>query len=157
MPQWTYLQPHYSNGVFCSVYLLALDKTKRLTLPAPHCRNGSCRYVGTMRGKLEIYQCVKNLVILYLKETIKLVWTWIHNNFSHIVRYHRKVQWSEILVRFFTHSGLNLSELYCKNQAWTLLHLEIPRSRNHSFLLKLIQCSVRNVYSIVPNRKWENS
>ena len=25
----TYLQPHYGNGVFCNVYLLALDNTKR--------------------------------------------------------------------------------------------------------------------------------
>ena len=40
------LQPHYGNGVFGNVYLLALDNTKRLTLPAPHCSNRSCRYFG---------------------------------------------------------------------------------------------------------------
>ena len=42
----TDLQPHYGNGVFGNVYLLALDNTKRLTLPAPHCRNGSCGSLG---------------------------------------------------------------------------------------------------------------
>ena len=80
--------------------------------------------------------------ICYIKAPFKkkLVWTRIHNDFGSIVCYHHKVQWSEILVRFFTHSGLNLSELYCKNQAWTLLHLEIPRGRNHGFLLKYKNC-----------------
>ena len=89
---------------------------------------------------LKSINVLKNLIILYLKETINLLWTRFHNDFDSILRYHHKVQWSEILVRFFTHSGLNLSELYCKNQAWTLLHLEIPRSRNHGFLLKYKNC-----------------
>ena len=35
-----YLQPHYGNGVFSNVYLSAGQH-----LPAPHCRNESCRYV----------------------------------------------------------------------------------------------------------------
>ena len=35
----TYLQRHYGNGVFGNVYLSAGQ-----TLPASHCRNGSCRY-----------------------------------------------------------------------------------------------------------------
>ena len=37
----TYLQPYNGNGV----HLLVLDKTKGYTLPAPHFRNGSSRYV----------------------------------------------------------------------------------------------------------------
>ena len=31
---------------FSEMSLFQLDNTKRLTLPAPHCRIGSCRYVG---------------------------------------------------------------------------------------------------------------
>ena len=42
------LQPHYSNGVFGNVYLLVLNN--RQTLPAPHCRNGSCRSLRAMCG-----------------------------------------------------------------------------------------------------------
>ena len=40
------LQPHYSNGGFSKVYILALDNAKRQTLPAPHCHNGSHRSLG---------------------------------------------------------------------------------------------------------------
>ena len=44
------LQPHYGNGFFDNVGLLPLDNTKRLTLPAPHCHNGSCKLLGAMIG-----------------------------------------------------------------------------------------------------------
>ena len=37
------LQPHYGNVIFGNVYLFALDDTRRLTMPVPHCRSGSCR------------------------------------------------------------------------------------------------------------------
>ena len=30
---------------FSAMFTFQLDNTKRKTLPAPHCRNGSCRYV----------------------------------------------------------------------------------------------------------------
>ena len=30
---------------FSAMFTFQLDNTKRQTLPAPHCRNGSCRYV----------------------------------------------------------------------------------------------------------------
>ena len=53
----TYLQPHYSNGVFGNVYF-SLDNTKRWTLPAPHCRNWSCRYLWAMFPK-KIYRWLK--------------------------------------------------------------------------------------------------
>ena len=46
----TYLQPHYSNGVFSNVYL-----SSRYTFPAPHSCNGSCRYVRAVNTNLGQY------------------------------------------------------------------------------------------------------
>ena len=45
--EWTYLQPHYCNGVF-EMFTFQLDDNKKQTLQAPLCCNGSCRYVRAM-------------------------------------------------------------------------------------------------------------
>ena len=49
-PQVIYNPITAGNGVFGNVYLLYLDNTKRLTLQAPYCRNGNCRYVWAISG-----------------------------------------------------------------------------------------------------------
>ena len=57
---WSYpnapsdLQPHYGNGFFINVYLIALDNTYLEVNIAgtllPHFRNGSCRSLGAIFG-----------------------------------------------------------------------------------------------------------
>ena len=52
---------HYGNGVFGNGYLLALDNTKRQTLPAPHCRNGVVDHLGPSTIKSWSLEDIKRL------------------------------------------------------------------------------------------------
>ena len=40
---------------FSAMFTFQLDNTKRETLPAPHCRNGSCRYVWAVTESASMY------------------------------------------------------------------------------------------------------
>ena len=57
----------FTAMVFLAMFTFQLDNTKRQTLPAPHCRNGSCRYVRAMWLKKKLVKGhVEDLYNLYL-------------------------------------------------------------------------------------------
>ena len=66
---WTYLQPHYGNGFFLAMFTFQMDNTKRETLPAPHCRNGSCSCVQAVALKKLLWRYIckllKNMIFFF--------------------------------------------------------------------------------------------
>ena len=85
MPECIY-NPITAMG-FSSMFTFQLDNTKRYTLPAPHCRNGSCRYVrarwwkygivlvpGTFHG---LFQRASSNSVVRWESHENLICTWI--------------------------------------------------------------------------------
>ena len=63
---------------FSGMFTFQLDNTKRWTLPAPHCRNGSCRYVRAMSCLLPFSffpaKLLRKILKLHLNKKILLLW-----------------------------------------------------------------------------------
>jgi hypothetical protein len=69
------LPKHIYNPItamgFSAMFTFQLDSTRRKTLPAPHCRNGSCTYIRVLSAKsvTTASQNMQYLVYIYNFET----------------------------------------------------------------------------------------